>query len=101
MSPAISLQYLFRVAPDLAGRLASVAVALPPDADRFKRLGPNHHLWRNGRYWWIAFTVILDGWRQERLRFSLRTDDVVEARRRRDEILAHLCDPGRVWKAAS
>ena len=46
---------------------------------------PNHHLWRNGRLWWIAFTVHY-GHRQERLRFSLGTVDVEEARRRRDEV---------------
>jgi hypothetical protein len=46
----------------------------------------NHHLWRNGRLWWVAFTVIYDGWRQERVRRSLRTADLEEARRRRDEI---------------
>ena len=50
--------------------------------------GPNHHLWRNGRLWWIAYTLIYDGWRQERVRQSLGTADVLEARRRRDSILA-------------
>jgi hypothetical protein len=45
---------------------------------------PDHHLWRNGRLWWVAFTVIHDGWRQERVRVSLQTDDVEVARERRD-----------------
>lgn len=45
---------------------------------------PNHHLWRNGRYWWTAFTVIFDGWRQERIRESLETTDLTLARDRRD-----------------
>ena len=49
---------------------------------------PNHHLWKNGRLWWIAFTLIHDGWRQERVRQSLGTDSLNEARRRRDAILA-------------
>jgi hypothetical protein len=49
---------------------------------------PNHHLWKNGRLWWIAFTLIHDGWRQERIRQSLGTDNQLEARRRRDAILA-------------
>ena len=31
---------------------------------------PNHHLWRNGRFWWIAFTVHTPDWRVHRLRFS-------------------------------
>jgi len=55
----------------------------PADADP----DPDHHLWRNGRLWWVAFTVIHDGWRQERVRVSLQTDDVGIARRRRDELL--------------
>ena len=48
---------------------------------------PDHHLWRNGRLWWIAFTVHLPSWQKERVRVSLGTDDVVEARRRRDDLL--------------
>ncbi len=48
---------------------------------------PNHHLWRNGRLWWIAFTVLYDGWRQERVRRSLGTADLDHARRRRDDLL--------------
>ena len=48
---------------------------------------PDHHLWRNGRLWWIAFTVHLPGWQKERVRVSLHTADVVEARRRRDDLL--------------
>ena len=48
---------------------------------------PDHHLWRNGRLWWIAFTVHLPGWQKERVRCSLGTDDLAEARRRRDDLL--------------
>ncbi len=51
-------------------------------------VNPDHHLWRNGRFWWVAFTLIHDGWRQERVRRSLKTADVLEARRRRDAIFA-------------
>lgn len=47
----------------------------------------DHHLWRNGRLWWVAFTVHLPGWQKDRVRLSLGTDDVREARRRRDQIL--------------
>ncbi len=54
-------------------------IAVPTDAD------PNHHLWRNGRLWWIAFTVHR-GPLQERVRLSLGTEDVAEARRRRDKV---------------
>ncbi len=48
---------------------------------------PNHHLWRNGRLWWVAFTVHLPGWKKDRVRVSLGTADLAEARRRRDELL--------------
>ncbi|HEY8548772.1 MAG TPA: hypothetical protein VIL35_02350 [Vicinamibacterales bacterium] len=54
---------------------------------------PNHHLWKNGRLWWIAFTLIHDGWRQERIRQSLGTDNLLEARRRRDAILSLFAPP--------
>jgi hypothetical protein len=63
-------------------------LALRAGDPRRQRLGPNHHLWRNGRLWWVAYTVIVDGWRQERIRHSLGTSDLVEARARRDAILA-------------
>ena len=48
---------------------------------------PDHHLWRNGRLWWVAFTVHLPGWQKERVRLSLGTADLDEARRRRDQVL--------------
>jgi hypothetical protein len=34
----------------------------------------------------VAFTLIHDGWRQERVRRSLKTADLLEARRRRDTL---------------
>ena len=49
---------------------------------------PDHHLWRNGRLWWIAFTVHLPGWQKERIRLSLGTPDLREARRRLDAVFA-------------
>jgi len=55
--------------------------------ERVSREDPDHHLWRNGRLWWVAFTVHLPGWRKERVRTSLGTADLLEARRRRDELL--------------
>ena len=55
---------------------------------------PNHHLWRNGRLWWIAITVHRPDWTAERVRRSLCTDDVVEARRRRDWILSQYREVG-------
>ena len=48
---------------------------------------PDHHLWRNGRLYWVAFTVHLPGWQKERIRLSLGTADLLEARQRRDQLL--------------
>lgn len=57
-----------------------------PDWTCLTDVNPDHHLWRNGRYYWVAFTLIHHGWRQERVRRSLRTADAAEARRRRDAL---------------
>ena len=46
----------------------------------------NHHLWKNGNVWWVAYTLHLPGWKKTRLRQSLGTTDVEEARRRRDAL---------------
>ena len=60
---------------------------------RASETNPNHHLWKNGRLYWLAVTLLHDGWRQERVRQSLGTDDVLEARRRRDLLLARFSRP--------
>ncbi len=60
---------------------------------RASETNPNHHLWRNGRLWWLAVTLLHDGWRQERVRQSLGTADLLEARRRRDLVLARFARP--------
>ena len=54
------------------------------------QIDPDHHLWKNGRLFWVAFTVHLPGWRKERVRRSLGTDDLGEARRRRDALFEKL-----------
>ncbi len=51
---------------------------------------PDHHLWRNGRRWWVAFTVVEDGWRQERVRLSLGTHCRDQARVLRDALFARI-----------
>jgi hypothetical protein len=57
---------------------------------RQQDIHPDHHLWKNGRLFWVAFTVHLPGWRKERVRRSLGTDDLGEARRRRDALFEKL-----------
>jgi hypothetical protein len=61
---------------------------------------PNHHLWLNRRTWWVAFTVILDGYRQERVRRSLGTRDLPTARERRDAVLREYASRPHVRLAA-
>jgi hypothetical protein len=68
---------------------------------RASETNPNHHLWKNGRLWWLAVTLLHDGWRQERVRQSLGTDDVAEARRRRDLVLARFARPVGAAAAAA
>lgn len=70
-----------------AWRREPVSVRIAPDFAALAAEDPNHHLWRNGRLWWVAFTIHR-GHLQERVRRSLGTADLVEARRRRDEVLS-------------
>ena len=50
-------------------------------------LALDHHLWRNGRLWWIAVTLRDVKGRRRRVRRSLGTDDEVDARWQRDRFL--------------
>ena len=51
---------------------------------------PNHHLWKNHGSWWIHFTLHLDELRTRRVRFSLATAVLEEARERPDRLFASL-----------
>ena len=55
--------------------------------EQLSRADPDHHLWRNGRYWWVAFTVHLPQWQTQRVRRSVGTTCRSEAHRRRDDVL--------------
>jgi hypothetical protein len=70
----------------------SGAARAPVSAARAE-VDPDHHLWRNGRLWWVAFTIHR-GHLQERVRHSLGTPDLVEARWRRDEVLRRQAEAG-------
>jgi hypothetical protein len=48
----------------------------------------NHHLWNNHGTFWCHFTVHLSDFSKERLRISLETSDVQDARHLRDALLA-------------
>ncbi len=49
---------------------------------------PNHHLWNNNGTWFVHYTVCEPGLSGVRRRHSLRTDDLREARQRRDRLFA-------------
>jgi hypothetical protein len=46
----------------------------------------NHHLWQNGESWWIHYTVHTGDGRKRRVRYSLETTDLRQARLLRDAI---------------
>ncbi len=48
-----------------------------------------HHLWCNNGTWWVHYTLHFDH-RKRRIRRSLKTSDLAEAVRRRDELLAEI-----------
>lgn len=54
-------------------------------AIRVDDANPNHHLWNNHGTWWIHYTLRADG-RRRRVRTSLATPNLEEARELRDRI---------------
>ena len=57
-------------------------VALPD-----RKYGANHHIWDNNGTWWCHLSLARRTGRAKRIRFSLRTNNVREARKRRDLIM--------------
>jgi hypothetical protein len=54
---------------------------------RTDRRNPNHHLWLNNGTWFVHYTTHPTQVTKERVRRSLKTKSVKEARRLRDELL--------------
>jgi len=48
---------------------------------------PDHHLWLNNGTWYVHYTIHPDDYTKHRIRGSLGTHDLKEARKRRDQIL--------------
>ena len=48
---------------------------------------PDHHLWNNHGTWWCHYTVHLPDYTKRRVRLSLRTPRVDQARKLRDRLL--------------
>ncbi len=60
----------------------------PQLAIRIIGSNPDHHLWNNNGTWWIGYTIYPDPLTKQRIRTSLHTTSVAEARLRRDAIFA-------------
>lgn len=61
---------------------------------RLWRTNPNHHLWNNNGTWFIHYTLH-HGWTKERVRTSLQTHDLQEARQKRDNVFQAFSLAGR------
>ncbi len=74
---------------DILENCGGAAVETKPSrlAVRVNEENPNHHLWNNRGTWWCHFTLHKPDYTAERVRVSLQTSDVEEARCRRDELL--------------
>jgi hypothetical protein len=68
---------------------------------RFNLKNPDHHLWKNNGTWWCHFTVHRGDFTKYRIRASLRTSNVVEARRRRDQLFLGSARASRPASGAS
>lgn len=54
---------------------------------RQKLSGENHHLWNNNGTWWFHGTRVLSDGSRRRVRCTLKTQNLTNARKRRDKIL--------------
>jgi len=71
-----------------------MSIATPVErAIRDTSSNPNHHLWNNNGTWYIHYTVYPTPVTAERIRRSLRTRDVNEARARRDHLFRQYAPP--------
>ena len=50
----------------------------------------NHHLWNNNGTWWIHYTIYPTPVTAKRIRQSLKTRILSEARKRRDDVFRKL-----------
>jgi len=74
--------------------------AFPQLAARFKPGNPNHHLWNNNGTWFVHYVIYPTPLTKERVRHSLQTKCLNEARIRRDQLLAHLSQRNHILVAA-
>ena len=68
----------------------SLLVQTKESALRIDESNLNHHLWNNNGTWWIHYTIYPTPVTAERIRHSLKTRNLTEARRLRDQILENI-----------
>jgi hypothetical protein len=56
---------------------------------------PNHHLYNNNGVWWVHYTIYPDEYTNRRVRRSLETSDIEQARQRRDLLFETLFPSGQ------
>lgn len=75
-----------------------------PEAKLSVRCRPgnaNHHLWNNHGTFWCHATVPLPDFTKQRIRLSLKTANVRQARELRDSLFARLCGAAAAKGVAS
>jgi hypothetical protein len=56
-------------------------------AIRLNPANPDHHLWNNNGTWFVHYTIHPTPLTKQRVRASLRTKNLIQAREHRDELL--------------
>src|SRR4029450_4155509 len=56
-------------------------------AIRLNPANPDHHLWNNNGTWFVHYTIHPTPLTKQRVRKSLRTKNLIQARARRDQLL--------------
>ena len=64
-----------------------VVLAIRTDEDN-----PNHHLWNNNGTWFVHYTVYPTPVTKQRVRKSLKTKNLDEARQKRDSLFKQMCN---------
>ena len=62
-------------------------ITLETPSIRILAHNPDHHLWNNHGTWWCHYTVHLPDYTKRRVRLSLSTPSVEQARKLRDQLL--------------
>ncbi len=67
---------------------------LATSAVRVNPANPDQHLWNNNGTWFVHYTIHPTAFTKERVRHSLRTKSLRDARRQRDRLLLDLRQGG-------